>query len=173
MPLAGETVFATDVQSLADATTGRPLVRLVQAVAQTGLAHGSPAAITFTTEDFDTHGYHDPAVNNTRITPTKPGYYRFHGVVFFGVRTDYTLALSYIRKNGATNLPPGGRLNMTGITGSFTFGVIADVIIDMNGTTDYVELIGQSNNAAVAVWATGTGGSGVASTLEAEYLRPL
>lgn len=170
---AGQIALDADLAALLLAGDGKPLCKLVQGVAQGPIAHDTATALTFSTEDIDTHGFHSTAVNNTRITPTKAGYYRFTGALFFPSRSDWTLTLGYLRKNGSIQLPAGGR-DSPSATSSFGQGVHAATIVDMNGTTDYVELMIQARNAAVATYTTPvSGAAGVASMLDCEYLRAL
>src|SRR3954467_11462650 len=101
MPAAGDPVAATDITTLQSYTTLRPIVRMVQSVAQTAIASGTITACTFTTEDVDSNGFHDNVTNNSRITPNVAGWYRFHGAVSFTGQTDYTVVQAYLRINGS------------------------------------------------------------------------
>src|SRR3982750_3036163 len=90
MVAAGDIVYASDVQTVKDYTTGRPLVRLIQQVAQSVTSQVTPAtAVTFgaSSESIDTHGFHDTVTNNTRITPNIAGYYRATGIVWLAGAT--------------------------------------------------------------------------------------
>lgn len=130
----GDDVLAADINQL----LGKPRVRLVQAVVQTGIASNTVTPATFTTEVMDTHNFHDPVTNNSRITPTIPGTYRFDGGVAFGGQADYTALEAFIAVNG-TGLPPAGRIQPSA-TSTTLVVVTGSVIVDMNGTTDYAEL---------------------------------
>jgi hypothetical protein len=170
MVAAGDPVYATDVDTLADQTTGRPLVRLVQQTAQS-LTDNTEAAITFGSgsEDIDTHGYHDTSSSNTRVTPGLAGYYQVTGTLVMVARADYATIVARVGKNGSAQAPAGRQgPNATSSARSVT----ATAMLSANGTTDYFELLGTQDNTANVAQLTSVGGS-FASVLEVEYLRPL
>lgn len=169
--VAGGIVHAADITDLIALTTARPLVRLVANSTQS-LADATAVAITFATEDIDTHGFHSTSVNTSRITPTIAGYYRVRGTVLFGARADYADLNCWIRLNGSSNLAPAYRGGFAGITTSSVETGIAEVIVSLNGTTDYVELVAQQNNTANVAQVTNQS-SQFSSGLELEFLRSL
>lgn len=171
MSAAGDPVYIADTAAIEDATTGKPLVRLVANAAQS-LNDNTSTAITFAAEDIDTHGFHSTVTNTSRVTPTVAGYYRVRGTVVFGSRTDYSDVNVWIRKNGVTNMAPASRCGYSGITTTAVETGIAEVIVDMNGTTDYVEVVANQNNLANVAVSTNQS-SQFSSALEVEYLRPL
>lgn len=95
MPLAGEIVRASDVNSYACRVTRTAVQSIPDAVV---------TAVNFTTERFDNDGMHDNATNNTRITIIHAGIYvvGFHGL--FAGAADYNRAFCVIRLNGVTEL---------------------------------------------------------------------
>jgi hypothetical protein len=140
MPAAGDEVVSADVSELEDLTTGKPIGRLVQTVAQTGIASNTATAATFTTEDLDTHNFHDTGSNTSRATPNIAGIYNVRGSISLAGATDYTILQCLIRKNGSSSLPPAYR--STGVAASaqtLVFGTQA--FVDCNGTTDYFEVV--------------------------------
>lgn len=165
---AGDIIFADDINEIDDGTLNKPIGRLVAASTQS-IPNGLAAtAITFSAEEIDTDGFHDNSTNNTRVTPSVPGYYRFSGTVFMGSSmAGVTNAQSHIRKNGTTPLAPASRT--PGQT-AFSTNFSSTCIQQMNGTTDYVELIMMHNATAAAL----TSQSGqLSSVLEWEFLRGL
>jgi hypothetical protein len=165
--------LASDV----DTAFAVPLCRLVQSVVQTGLANNTLFAVSFTSEDVDTHGFHDNATNNSRITPTVAGWYRASGGICFAARNDYTLLHAYYRKNGATAIGPSARFvpvpQSTAQTQTLSQQANpGPALISFNGSTDYLELVGLSINLGSATFSTVSGGAQI-STLEVEYIRPL
>jgi hypothetical protein len=158
---AGDVILWSDV---ADAIRP-PITRLVQQAVQS-LANATNAAITFGagSEEIDTHSFHDTAVNTSRITPTKPGRYRAVGTVNVASSGAVTILTAFIGKNGLAVQPfarskPG--------TAATTTAAAVSAIVEMNGTTDYVELWGnQTSGGALNTQASG----GVNSVLELEYL---
>ncbi len=95
-------------------------------------------------ESFDTDNCYDNSTNY-RFTPTVAGKYFVYGSIQANGNTNSALAfiMSNIAKNG-TNISQNlidNRNNYGGLnTASYT-----SVIVDMNGTTDYLELFGIHN----------------------------
>jgi hypothetical protein len=170
MPAAGDPLVSSDTIAVEDYTIRKPLVRLVQAVAQ-ALTNNTDAAITFTTEDIDTHGFHDNATNNSRITPSLAGYYQVTGRVVFSGDNDFTILQARIARNGSVQAAIERNLN-PGTSSSAGRAASASGIFSANGTTDYFELWGLQANTSAAATPTNIGGS-FASTLECIFLRPL
>ena len=168
---AGATVDATDIVDLQGKTTGRPLVKLIQQVAQTGITTGSDTVLTFGSgsEDIDTHGYHDTATNNSRVTPQLAGYYRLTVRPILAFNTTTTAGHGFVRKNGTIverggNSKPTGTVNVNVGLGEFS------TILSANGTTDYFEAgfqVTATANQATNVTA------GSASVFIVEFIRPL
>ena len=103
--------------------------------------------IDFQTEEFDTHGYYDAAAGT--FTPKVPGRYQINAFVSLLSVADQATIHVAIRKNGANIKWNRGRQSGTG-----EFGQALSSVVDLNGTTDYVD---------IAVWtsggATNVGGS--------------
>ncbi len=136
------------------------------ATATQALADATFVAINLAGEEYDTHGYHDTATNNTRVTPQQAGYYRFSGTVYFAGQTTPVAIDCYIRKNNATTLYNGVRA----MGAATAIGCQVTTVIPMNGTTDYVELIGRQDSAGANTTAVNLP---FTSILEWEYVRPL
>lgn len=160
---AGDNAYWSDVQY----GVRPPLCRLIAQAVQS-IPTGTLTALTFGagSEELDTHGFHDTAVNPTRITPTVAGWYRFTGSYFTAAMGTPANRTAYFRKNGATAVPPGPRDGGAGITSS----IEVSALISCNGGSDYVELMAQqSSSGAVNTSAT----SQQASVFECEYVSPL
>lgn len=160
--------FVTGQRLTADALNvlfGKPLGRLVQGTAQS-LADATRVAITFGTGStvIDTHAYHSESVNNTRVTPTQAGYYRFSGTGFWAAQTTPASTDVTLRLNGTTALPSAWR----GSGGTVAGSGFAQVEQLMNGSTDYIELtINQDSSGAV----NSNVSVNFTSSLEWEFLR--
>lgn len=169
MPFAGDPVYASDVETIEDYTTERPLVRLVQQANQS-IPDATLTALTFgagSEEIETTAGFHDTVTNNSRITPTVAGYYRFSGVYHTGIPTTLVSIDASFRKNGVTSIPSGTR----GFSGSaLAQAAMASCIQSMNGTTDYMELMAFQDSAGAANTNVS---SRFTSFFECEFLRPL
>lgn len=165
MANAGAAAPASEINAILAGTLTRPLVRLVQSVAQS-IPDNAFTALTFATEDIDTHGFHDTATNTSRITPNVPGVYRFIATYVSATITTPVLQAVKLRKNGTTDLAPTGRGAGTGSNPS----QVVTAIASMNGTSDYMEVLGLQDSAG----ATNTVVSGSStSVFECEFLRGL
>lgn len=158
------------ISALESFTNGKPAGRITQQAAQS-IADNVGVAITFAAGDaIDTHGFHDPAVNNTRVTPTLPGVYRFRGVVYMDTLTTIDARACWFRKNGSTALPPGDRKGKP--VNAIANSMSCEILIDMNGSSDYMELLGFQDNTASSALNTVIA-SQFASHMEWEYVRAL
>ncbi len=179
---AGQIAYDVDLNAIQAASSLKPICRLVAAGTQS-IPDNVGTAVTFSTEDIDTDGFHSVSVNTSRITPTKPGIYRFQGSAYMVARTDYIFINAWVRLNGGTNLAPAGRIG--GLAGAqnaaagpgitSTTGVIpsihtGDVLVAMNGTTDYVELLIHQDNQLNTAALTNQSGQ-YSCTLSCVYER--
>lgn len=138
----GQIVDEDDWAYIANRTYDKPIGRISRTTAQ-ALADNTFVAIQFATEDYDNKGYHSTSVNTTRVTPTQAGYYQFRGGGLFEAQTTPTFSDVVLRKNGTDLLPPGAR--MAGATSAH--GTVTFATIDMNGSTDYIELVMRQDSA--------------------------
>lgn len=139
----GQIVVESDWTNVEQGGRQKPIGRITRPSPAAGLADNTFVAIAFTSEDFDTHGFHSTSVNTTRITPNIPGYYRFWGSAMFSAQSTPVFSDWCFRKNGTDSLPGGGR--MPGQTSAF--GGVAFATIDFNGTTDYMEFVMRQDSA--------------------------
>lgn len=166
---AGDKALWSDV---ADAINP-PITKLVQQVAgqQTALATGADTVLTFGagSEEIDTHNYHDTVTNNSRVTPTKAGYYEIEIRPIYAFSTTITAVGTFVRKNGAVversgNQKPNGTNNVN------TAAPTLETVLACNGTGDYFEagttFTGTANQATNNV-------AGSLSVFIVRYLRPL
>ena len=168
----GQRITATLLQTLADYTVNKGVTRLVQQAAQ-ALADATDTALTFGagSDDVDTAGWHDEVTNNTRITPTVAGYYTFTGMMWVPAAADYVSLQVNIRKNGSTNLPSASRHGPNATSSSRSIQVVTDGVL-MNGSTDYVEVLGNQDNTASASRNTTSSGGSTSCTFTAQFIRP-
>lgn len=154
-----------------DALIRKPLVRLVQDSGTQNFTDGVDAAVLFSTghEKIDTHGFHSETTNPSRVTPNLPGYYRADATFFIQARADWQTIGVAVYKNGGVQAPRG-RIQPGANAASRT--VSCTLMVEMNGTTDYLEMWGVQDNTANVVVASNAGGS-FASVFEVEYIRPL
>jgi hypothetical protein len=103
-------------------------------VSQTGIATATLTKIQLTTEAFDTTGNFD-STTNYRFTPSEAGKYLFILQIEWSALGDTVEFRTVIRKNGADAV---SKREFHSGPGSPVPG-IAMVVLDMNGSTDYVE----------------------------------
>src|SRR5262245_53472431 len=117
-----------------------PRVRVLKSAVQS-LTNNTFEALTFNTESFDSHGMHDTATNNSRITPNKAGLYWVKGQVSFASNaTGHRDAR--IMKNGTTEL----HSQFLGAVNGVNTKVQTSGLVDFNGSSDYVELEARQNS---------------------------
>jgi len=83
-----------------------------------------------------------------------------------GAMTTPASRTTYVRKNGTTAIAPGPR----DAGGALTSSKECTALVSMNGTTDYVELIGQQDSAGAVNTVVS---SQQASVFECVFERPL
>lgn len=107
---------------------------LVNKTGTQSFSNATATKVAFNSEVFDTNNNFDSATNY-RFTPTVAGKYLFIASFSFNSGVDQTEFYGYIYKNGSAISLVGRRLS--GTESPFTIQVMA--ILDMNGSTDYVE----------------------------------
>ena len=96
--------------------------------------------IVYDQELFDTASCYDPTTNY-RFTPNVAGYYHVTASINFNANTTQTRFLSIYKNGGGIN----GQANMQS-TGPNFFNVKTSVLVQMNGTTDYLEAFASQNS---------------------------
>ena len=104
------------------------------------ISDATATKVQFETEVYDTNSYYDNTTNY-RFTPLVAGkYFVYTGVNgYAGGSADLIGTEVFIYKNGS--LYRQSYHNMTGNPG-FILGTPVSAVIDMNGSTDYVEIYG-------------------------------
>lgn len=172
MANAGAAGAASEINNIIAGSTKKPLVRLVASGTQS-IPDNVATPIAFPTEDIDTNGFHDTVTNNTRITPNKPGYYRFKGTYFTSARADYTTVDCSVGKNGTMVAPAEKRsFALPANQVSQAVSVQCEAIQPANGSTDYFELYGLQDNTANTATLTSQTGR-YSSVFECEFIREL
>jgi hypothetical protein len=138
LPIANGGIGATTLSGAGLAST--PAFRAYRNASQT-ISDGVDTKVQIDTEDFDTDNCYDNSTNY-RFTPTTAGKYFIYAQVncSSSVGEDIHAAIGSFRKNGSeivrNNIDPhnGSKSNQT-------YNYFATVV-DMNGTTDYIEVYG-------------------------------
>ena len=130
---------------LSTASTVAPKVpvfraRQLDSVAQL-ISSGTNTKILFATEDFDTASFYDPSTS--RFTPTVAGKYFIYATVNGGSdsNNDINDLRCYLYKNGSSVTLNDNAPN----TNFRRMGLNVYASLDMNGSTDYVEIYFLSN----------------------------
>lgn len=152
---AGEIVTAafmnTNIRDAGNFLLGRPVAELRQAAAQS-IATSAFVAFLLETEDLDTDNGHSTVTNLSRYTGATPGWYRFSGGTSYATNaTGKRYALWGL--NG-TNVN-GTHANIPAITGNPSHVAARTKHIQLNGTTDYVELLGFQDSGGALLTAVG------------------
>ena len=121
------------------------------------LGDDTVAKMTFATEVFDTDGCY----SSSRFTPDVAGKYMVSGAAIWNTNTSYdglSMGRIFVYKNGSeiyrNHFDP--RNSSQDIISSFNY---ISVAVDMNGSSDYVELYGYvdvQNNGIADFWQTGS-----------------
>ena len=163
---AGDQILAITTVDILDGTLNKPRGRVRQTTTQTGIVNSTNTALTFTTEDIDSHNYHSTSVNPSRVTPLLAGDYRVSGALSLGGNTDYTQVQVFLAKNAAA-LAPACRI-VPG-TSSQTLVIGTTAIIQCDGATDYFEVYYQATRSGAGTTSTAVSAQ-FASILEWEYV---
>lgn len=110
----------------------------------------------FPTTNLDTASYWD--ATNHRYTPQVAGWYLFGGVARFLVPTTNQFLRIYVRKNGSTSAGDNAEMQIQMNSDLFSNSAlnIPNVMFQLNGSTDYVEVYGMGDEATTFSDATAT-----------------
>jgi hypothetical protein len=116
------------------------------------VSNATETKVTFNTEIYDTDNCYDNSTNY-RFTPTTAGKYFVYATVtvYSGAYSAYQYGINYIRKNGSTDIAVS---NMDVRNGSNArwFAAPAHTTVDMNGSTDYIEVYGLAGSSSSPVF---------------------
>jgi hypothetical protein len=136
-----------------------PTFRAYKNANQTGVVNLVYTKVVLQAESVDSHNWFVTGAGGTasRFTPLIPGKYLFSGLVTFGaVNIEDTVSIeALIYKNGALNI--NGHVYPGGLLMPIVFAQVIG-LVDMNGTTDYVELFAWHDSAVNNKTITGTAG---------------
>lgn len=157
----GEIVTAaflnTNVRDAGNFFVAPPIVEVFQAVAQS-LGNAAFTALTFDSSSVDTDGGHSNVTNNSRYVGKTAGYFLFSGGANFAGNATGGRGTLWAKNGTAINQ---SQLMMFAGTAAVTLGIVArPKIIQLNGTTDYVELQAfQSSGGALNTSVAGQDGA--------------
>ena len=111
--------------------------------------------VQFNTENYDTNGYYDNSTNY-RFTPLVAGKYFVYSYVRFLSIVDGNQGIVYLYKNGSSiSFTSNGS---SGGTNAVNFSTIITQIIDLNGSTDYIEAFVYQDSGSSKNVQGGSGG---------------
>ena len=141
---SGETITVPSGVTLSADSIGKlnhPAFRAYRASSQ-NISDNTETKVQIDTEDFDTDNCYDNSTNY-RFTPTTAGKYFVYAQVncSSSVGEDIHGATGLIKKNGS-EIVRNGVDPHNGSKSNQTYNYVATVV-DMNGSTDYLEVFGQ------------------------------
>ncbi|WP_199203061.1 hypothetical protein [Paraburkholderia madseniana] len=167
-PAAPTATFGTNTTQIAttafvqaaigSAAQGKPYFQAYRSTNQI-LTANTIAKIQFDTKNFDSGTYYDNSTNY-RFTPLIAGKYEVHVVISF-VQGTSGAYIAAIYKNGSILV--NSQESVPSQAGNFS--VMSEAIVNMNGTTDYLEGWGQTPGTTV-------NGASPATYFEAYYIGP-
>lgn len=113
--------------------------------ANQSIPSGTWTKIEFDVVDWDSESNYDN-ITNFRFTPRRPGKYQVTAQLKYGALPDGTIIISELAKNGTREARM--MLKIFGLTSTGFTAVNA--LVDMNGTTDFLEVNGYQTSGAPA-----------------------
>lgn len=127
----------------------RPVFHGYQAVTQS-IATATATAFLLDSEDYDTDGGHSTSTNTSRYTGQTPGTYLVIASSGWAGNGTGQRRL-WIAKNGAAILGSGMSSDQNAVN---IHGHTTSTFVVMNGTTDYVEAVGQQASGGALLTAS-------------------
>ncbi len=139
--LTADSAEATGLKWAAPTATSGPAFRAFRSSTSQSFTQNVFTKVQFNGETFDTDSCFD-STTNYRFTPTKAGYYQVQTTIEFSGSAD-TLSQVQLYKNGSaySNLLYNTKLPASIIAGGSD-------IVELNGTTDYIEIFGKNSSAS-------------------------
>ena len=112
------------------------------------VSSGSSTKVTFNTEIYDTNNCYDNS-SNYRFTPNVAGKYFVYATltVYSGAYSAYQYGICYIKKNGSTDIAVSN-MDVRNANNARWFACPAHTTVDMNGTSDYLEVYGLAGSSS-------------------------
>lgn len=162
----GDIILASTINDLIRYGPAKPICWLQQQSGQS-VSSGGSSALTFGSgsEIFDDLNWHSTSSNTSRITPTIAGRYKVTGKLVWAFNTTITSTGLILRKNGSTTIDASGNHKPNATNNVATLGGEVTAYVDMNGTTDYVEILAQQTSSGAASQTTNAASSGYSSLM--------
>ena len=120
---------------------------------QTGVSSNTWTKVQFNNEVYDPQSVYDPS-SNYRFTPTVAGKYVFNVTLSIektGAASGMSYAHTMLYKNGTKVFATYG--DMSANYGYALHGSVT-AVVDMNGSSDYVEAYGYANTSVSSNWSS-------------------
>ena len=114
----------------------------------TSIPNATWTKVIYNAEGFDTASCYD-STTNYRFTPNVAGYYQISAMTRFGSITATIIGFS-IHKNGSFYATGGG----SAVSSGYVYPSVS-ALVDLNGTTDYVEIYTYQNSGGSATTDNG------------------
>lgn len=161
--------LADDIDADVNNVVSRPFCRLIQQSAQSyGSSTAAPLAFGSGSEDADDGNMHDTAVNNSRVTPTRAGWYTCRVTASFGTPGSAFTQIAVAPAKNGTRVD-GQVVIRPDAASTAGAGAQSTALIYCNGSTDYVEGYVQQNSGGSQNTSTTTG---LRSVFEVIFERP-
>ena len=147
--LTADSAEATGLKWATPAAAGSgPTFKATRTGGNQSFSASTTTKIQYNTEIWDSNSCYDPTTNY-RFTPTTAGYYEVTVSAYISQGSTSDVYL-YIRKNGADN-----SLLYAGATAAAS-SVQINALVDMNGSSDYLEAFIYAEGSSPSVIGTGT-----------------
>ena len=114
-----------------------------------GITSSTATKVQLANKVIDTNNCFD-STTNYRFTPTVAGYYLITASFSLAAANYFTIGTALVYKNGSPYRNLGG--NFAGGTGAMNYSMGSlTFVVQMNGTTDYLELYGYCNGTSPIV----------------------
>jgi hypothetical protein len=151
--IVADSAETTGLKWVAPASSSGPTFRVYRASSDQTITINTATKIQFNAEDWDTDSCFD-STTNYRFTANKAGYYQFNVTVAYDTSGAVNRNELYFYKNGANNIRV-----LDDSTPSAYGTMSGSAIINLNGTTDYVEvyvILGAATTRAINFGTTKT-----------------
>lgn len=143
------------VTSLGNFLLGKPLAAFSRTTNTSAVASGT--AVDLDSTQLDRDNSHSNVTNPSRYTAQTPGWYRVTGQVVFNTSTSGTFRQASIAKNGTIINETRTFLRyVSGAVPNNTLAVQATGLVYLNGSTDYIQLIGTHDTGGTLAYVGST-----------------
>lgn len=137
MVASGGIIYAADMNRALRGGAERPLCIVTNSVVQSVANNSVMTALGWNAETKDTHGWHDPVTNNSRITPNVAGWVEVSALIHFAGNATGRRSVVF-KLNGGTAFY--GEIKAA--TSASGVSAVHVREMEVNGSTDYLQCFG-------------------------------